>query len=121
MQKNIILLLLISFYLLSIVISAQFTTPVGNHPNLSCGKNHPKKDTDCIKYGTDSGFCCCYVINGDGSKECKLLSMLVAENIDKLSDGESVKFGDDSTWECGNYSTYININIFLFTLLIFAM
>lgn len=40
-----------------------------NH--LTCGKNNPKNKNDCIKYGTDSDFYCCYF---ESENFCGLMS-----------------------------------------------
>ena len=42
------------------------TTP-GPYTNtgLTCGKENPKDQTECTKYGTDSGMYCCWVANDE--------------------------------------------------------
>ena len=127
MKENKIMIFLLSFTLIPLIICEDYNTLTSlenHHPNLPCGKSNPKKDTDCIKYGTDSGFCCCFIIdvNDQSKKKCRLLSLTLAESIDILKDGKPKVFIDDGEiWECGNYSSYINIHIFLLTLLSFII
>ena len=119
MEKNKMLFLLVSFSLISLIICVNYTTPLGHHPNIECGKKNPKKNTDCTKYGTDSGFCCCFVLDSfTQKKNCTLLSIKVAEGINE----EGIKgIYDGSYWECGNVSSYINIKTFIITLFIFLI
>ena len=118
---NIILFVfLISFNFIATDTSKD-EAPIINvdYPNITCGKNNPKKPTDCTKYGTDSGMLCCWVSYKQEKEEneqfCTLLSYKVAgENEIKgkktFSKGE-VKY---RYWDCGNKSFYLNLNILFF-------
>ena len=50
--------------------------------DLICGKDSPKKEEDCTKYGTGSGMLCCWVAKTKDSNEgkCTLLSQKIAED-----------------------------------------
>ena len=84
--------------------------------NLTCGKKNPKKQSDCTKYGTDSGMYCCWVaINEDDDNgSCHLISGTKIERI-KIDGCAQFK---DYYWSCGNSSCYIKINIVFIGLLI---
>ena len=97
----------------------QKTTP-GPFTNtgLNCGKENPKEQTDCTKYGTDSGMYCCWVANNENdiNGKCHLISLTKIERNE--IDG-CAKFSD-SYWSCGNLSNNISINKILFGLLIIS-
>ena len=86
------------------------------YPGIDCGKENPKKEKDCTKYGTDSGMLCCYVKNDNGTNFCTLLNKKVAEEKFKI-DG-ALKIGDQN-WSCGNKSFNLCLNLALFLILIF--
>ena len=84
---------------------------------LTCGKEEPNKQTDCTKYGTDSGMYCCWVAKDEFDKEgqCYLISL---KKIERNGIDGCAQF-KDSYWSCGNFSTYIKINIFVGMLILF--
>ena len=84
---------------------------------LTCGKEEPNKQTDCTKYGTDSGMYCCWVAKDEFDKEgqCYLISL---KKIERSGIDGCAQF-KDSYWSCGNFSTYIKINIFVGMLILF--
>ena len=83
---------------------------------LKCGKDEPKDQTECTKYGTDSGMYCCWVAKdeNDNNGECHLISLA---KIERSGIDGCAQF-TDSYWSCGNISIYIKINKFLFGILI---
>ena len=84
---------------------------------LTCGKEEPNKQTDCTKYGTDSGMYCCWVAKDEFDKKgkCYLISL---KKIERSEIDGCAQF-KDSYWSCGNFSTYIKINIFVGMLILF--
>ena len=81
-NKIVFILFLILFGLI-VSVDSTFTSyfkdandayiSISNGTTLKCGKNNPKKENDCIKYGTDSDFYCCYIESSYG-KACGLVS-----------------------------------------------
>ena len=65
---------------------------------LKCGKDSPGDDTaKCHKYGTDSGFKCCYIKKKEGGDAiCRLVSYGEVDDI-----GVSGKDKQDKTFENG--------------------
>ena len=96
--------------------------PPEPEPELTCGKKNPEKDTDCTKYGTGSSVLCCWVAESKSSTNgnCYLFPETLADSYG--IDGEK-EFGSGSNkyWSCGNKSTYININIIMFLLILFSI
>ena len=84
--------------------------------NLSCGKENPKDQTDCTKYGTDSGMYCCWVATTENDKfgKCHLISL---KKIERYEIDGCAKF-KDSYWSCGNFSNNIKIRSLLFGILL---
>ena len=80
---------------------------------LDCGKESPGSDkSKCHKYGTDSGFKCCWMkLEGsDTEKEmCKLVSYGEVDEIGVSGkEGQKIEFGDQSiSLACG--SSYIKL------------
>ena len=74
---------------------------------LTCGKENPKKQTDCTKYGTDSGMYCCWVAQNENDEngKCHLISL---KKIERSGIDGCAKF-TDSYWSCGNFSSYIKM------------
>ena len=111
-KNQLIILILLSF------INKSTTQPKKDvdFPDLTCGKEKPKKDTDCTRYGTDSGMLCCFV-EFQGDKNCYLI---FGEKAKKEFDiiGEK-EFDDGSKWSCGNISVYLSINMFIILISIF--
>ena len=99
-----------------------------NYPGISCGKENPKREKDCTKYGTDSGMLCCMVserFDYSGGK-CFLLSSHYAEETLKIKDagGRKEFFNKDGKkefWSCGNKCEYYNINLLFFVISIFLI
>ena len=85
---------------------------------LTCGKENPKKQTDCTKYGTDSGMYCCWVAKdeNDSNGKCYLISLTKIER----SEIDGCAQFTDSYWSCGNFSNYIGINKIIFGILIIS-
>ena len=114
-KKNLIILSIILFMNITNVNLQDRAPPQLNvdYPGIPCGKEHPKKEKDCTKYGTDSGMLCCYV---NKTRKCQLMNENTA-----VSFGIKPKnyFTDEESWSCGNKSYYYNINIILFLILIF--
>ena len=83
---------------------------------LTCGKTNPKVQTDCTKYGTDSGMYCCWVAENenDDNGSCYLIS---GAKIERIKIDGCAQF-TDSYWSCGNSSCYMEINIIFIGLLI---
>jgi len=86
---------------------------------LTCGKENPKKQTDCTKYGTDSGMYCCWVAENENDEKgkCYLISLT---KIERSGIDGCAQFSD-SYWSCGNFSSYIKMEkiAFWFLLIIF--
>ncbi len=88
--------------------------------SISCivcgkGKDNPSSEKQCTKYGTDSGFLCCYVKYSNGTITCELMSYKKAENL-----GIKGKLTDDNGdyYSCGNSSTFVK---FTYVLIIFLL
>ena len=83
---------------------------------LTCGKENPKKQTDCTKYGTDSGMYCCWVAQNENDEngKCHLISL---KKIERSGIDGCAKF-TDSYWSCGNYSSYIKMKKIIFGFLV---
>ena len=85
---------------------------------LTCGKENPKDQTDCTKYGTDSGMYCCWVAQdeNDTKGKCHLISLTKIER----NEIDGCAQFSDSYWSCGNFSSNIIINKILFGFLIIS-
>jgi len=99
------------FLLLLLIVLNLFT----NTNSISCGKSKPKKEKDCTKYGTDSGFLCCSVKDSSGI-ECQLRTYKWAENNGVKG---TLDYGNGTVIDCGNNSKYIQITLGLFLILFF--
>ena len=91
--------------------------------NLTCGKDKPKKQTDCTKYGTDSGMYCCWVAKDENDEKGKCYLISLAK-IERSGIDGCAQFSD-SYWSCGNSSKYIKTNViilgsFIMSMLIFS-
>ena len=86
--------------------------------NLTCGKEKPKEQTDCTKYGTDSGMYCCWVAENENDKngKCHLISL---KKIERNEIDGCAQFSD-SYWSCGNFSNNIKIRFSLFGILLIS-
>ena len=118
---NIILFVfLISF---NFIIAEEVEPPIINvdYPNITCGKTNPTKQTDCTKYGTDSGMLCCWVSNEQKEGQfCTLLSYKAAGEKGITGEKTFTK-GEEKYryWDCGNKAFYLNLNtLFFFTSLL---
>ncbi len=79
------------------------------------GKDKPKNEKQCTKYGTDSGFLCCHVTTIEQKTYCSLVSYKFAENYQI----KGKKTLDDGTiYSCGNSSTFIKISSVLVVILL---
>ena len=85
---------------------------------LTCGKSHPKEQTDCTKYGTDSGMFCCWRAQNenDNQGKCILISL---SKIERSGIDGCAQF-KDYYWSCGNFSSKIKINRILFGVLMLS-
>ena len=74
---------------------------------FTCGKENPKKQSDCTKYGTDSGMYCCWVAQNENDEKgkCHLISL---KKIERSGIDGCANF-TDSYWSCGNFSSYIKM------------
>ena len=94
--KTIILLVLVSF-----------TIQIQDEKRIKCGKDNPTKESHCTKYGTDSGFLCCWIKN-PSLERCGLMSY--GEAKDKGIKGTATVKNDDDVdtyYSCGNNSSYL--------------
>ena len=117
-KKNLIILSIILFMNITNV-NLQGRAPQLNvdYPGIPCGKELPKKEKDCTKYGTDSGMLCCYVLDKNKTRRrCELMNENTAVSFSIKPENN---FTDEESWSCGNKSYYYNINIILFLILIF--
>ena len=93
--------------------------------DLTCGKDSPKKDTDCTKYGTGSGMLCCWVSSDESSDsgKCYMIPETKADkyNIDGTKKFESEADANKRYWSCGNKSSFININTIMLLLILFVI
>ena len=94
------------------------TTGPFTNTNLTCGKEKPKDQTDCTKYGTDSGMYCCWVAATENDKngKCHLISL---KKIERNEIDGCAQFSD-SYWSCGNFSNNIKIRGILLGILIIS-
>ena len=101
------------FVLCAVVIFTQETSETKwEHfeKKLECGKKNPGDDTaKCHKYGTDSGFKCCYIKPKEGDAICRLVSYGEVDEIGVSGkEGQKIEFGDQSiSLACG--SSYIKL------------
>ena len=98
----------------SYYIQIETVAPVKNqdYPDISCGKEKPAKETDCTKYGTDSGMLCCWVVAKNSEEG---ICTLISENrAVEMSIKPKYTFENGEYWSCENNSFYISINILLF-------
>ena len=116
--KNQIILLIIISFVNIIKTDDALKAPVAgtDYPNITCGKNNPKKEQDCTKYGTDSDMLCCYVQKLNVKPFCTLLYYGKADEF-KIDDKQT--FNGTEKWSCGNKSVYLSNNIFKILILIF--
>ena len=86
---------------------------------LTCGKEHPRNQMDCTKYGTDSGMYCCWVAKdeNDSNGTCHLISLT---KIERSGIDGCAQFSD-SYWSCGNFSNYIKTNKMIILLMIISL
>ena len=118
-KSNIIFLLLLTSLNFIKTQDSQDDAPVKgkDFPDITCGKKNPKEPKDCTKYGTDSGMLCCWISKDKDSTDgkCYLLSEKMADQ--KGIDGSKIFQNQNSDgykfWNCGNKSTYLDINIFV--------
>ena len=88
-----------------------------DYPGIQCGKEKIKKETDCTKYGTDSGMLCCYV---KFSNEAEICTLLFSEKAKEFGiKGDKIFKNTNEKWSCGNKSFYVYINILIILILIF--
>jgi hypothetical protein len=99
------------------LIMILFLRRINSFQNITCGKK-PTDSTKCSKYGTDSGFLCCYVKDKDASPKCQLMSYKLAE-IMEIKGKKTIENG--TYYSCGNSSSFIKITLFslIFIFLLF--
>ena len=61
-----------------------------NCERLKCGKDNPSKESHCTKYGTDSGFLCCWISSSKESDSGKCGLMSYGEAKDLGIKGETI-------------------------------
>ena len=88
--------------------------------SISCivcgkGKDNPSSEKQCTKYGTDSGFLCCYVKYANGTTTCELMSYERAEN---LNISGTLTDSSNNYYSCGNPSNFIK---FTYLLIVFLL
>ena len=108
-------------FLISILINVcLLQEPPDTIEELTCGKEYPSKDTDCTKYGTGSEMLCCWVASSKESTtgKCFLIPQDLAESAG--IDGEKYFDQQNQYFSCGNKSSYLNYNIIMILLVIFA-
>ena len=108
MTKNVFLILLLIIKLIKSSDSEDFKS------YITCGKK-PTDSTKCSKYGTDSGFLCCYIRIQNEEPYCRLIEKKKAESLGIK--GELTING--TYFECGNSDNYINISLFIFLFVFF--
>ena len=88
---------------------------------LICGKDSPKKEEDCTKYGTGSGMLCCWVATDENDKngKCYLVSETLADNAG--IDGKKSFTTSQKYFSCGNKSYYLNYNIIMILLILLSL
>lgn len=94
--------------LLSILL--QFT----NCERLKCGKDNPSSEKHCTKYGTDSGFLCCWISSSKESDSGKCGLMSYGEAKDLGIKGEKTITNEDGSsiyYSCGNSSSYLKLTL----------
>jgi len=118
MKKILILLLFFSFSFNRILFKE----------HLPCGKEKPVVEKDCSKYGTDSGFVCCYIkkLNSINNPICSLISYKEIDEIYHVHGKSNVMVEEingetkEYIFSCGNNSKYIkNLSIFLLLLIFY--
>ena len=95
------------------LIMILFLRRINSFQNITCGKK-PTDSTRCSKYGTDSGFLCCYVKDNNKQPYCMLMSTKRAESMGIK--GEFIING--VYYECGNSSNFLT---FSFLLILFLL
>ena len=118
--------LLLFSLLINIYLSDIPATSPNIIPELTCGKDSPKKEEDCTKYGTGSRMLCCWVAENINSKngKCYLLPQTLAESETYNIDGEQEFMTSPDGykyWSCGNKSTFLNVNILIILLVLFSL
>ena len=100
----------------------QSGSPPATVEALTCGKENPKSEKDCTKYGTGSGLLCCWIAeSGEASStldgKCYLIPESKADghNIDGCAEFENDK---KKYWSCGNSSSYLKAITVLFVILV---
>ena len=130
-MKNELILIIAIFTLYINIISCErcekyteslfFKTIGGPFTNtgLTCGKEKPKSQTDCTKYGTDSKMYCCWVAKNENdlNGKCHLISLA---KIERTGIDGCAQFSD-SYWSCGNFSNYIKTNKMIILLMIISL
>ena len=120
----------INLLLFSLLINIYLSNNPGSSPNiipeLTCGKDSPKEQEDCTKYGTGSRMLCCWVAENINSKngKCYLLPQTLAESETYNIDGEQEFMTSPDGykyWSCGNKSTFLNVNILIILLVLFSL
>ena len=88
---------------------------------LICGKDKPKKETDCTKYGTGSGMLCCWIATDENDKngKCYLISESAAN--DAGIDGKKTFTTSQLYFSCGNKSFYLNYNIIMILFILLSL
>ena len=112
-------------FLFSLLIQLVFLEePPTTYDQLTCGKNSPKKPSDCTKYGTGSQMVCCWIsdVNKNNGK-CRLVPDQTARDHGINGDQKFDNIDDTSIqyWDCGNKSNYLYLNLLLILFLLFLL
>ena len=106
--------LLNKLILLLVLFNLSISADTSSHPKiqneLTCGEeNSPEDPEDCTKYGTGSGFVCCWISDTKNSKGiCRLIPDSVARE-HGISGSKTYTSSVDGKnyWDCGNDSTFL--------------
>ena len=77
---------------------------------IECGKSKPgEDDPKCHKYGTDSGFKCCWIKSGSEPEICRLVSYGELETLKVKGEKQEYTFDDGEKLELSCSSSYIKL------------
>ena len=114
------------FVLCAVVIFTQETSETKwEHfeKKLECGKKNPGDDTaKCHKYGTDSGFKCCYIKPKEGDAICRLVSYGEVDEIGVSGkEAKEKEFENGETLKIACGSSYIKLTSVIIALVSLIM
>ena len=92
---------------------------------IKCGKDNPSKESHCTKYGTDSGFLCCWIADSESSKSgtCGLMSYGEAKDLGIKGTKTITNEADNTSqyYSCGNASSYLKMTFISIALLCLSL